>query len=257
MNFPAPSPKSILITGASSGIGEALALAYACPGRHLFICGRNQDRLEAVALACRNAGAQCETQVIDVSEREPLENWIKSCELKAPLDLVIANAGISSGTGGLGESDERVRDIFATNIDGVVNTVLPVIAPMKSRGGGHIAIVSSIASFCGYAPAPAYCASKAAERIWGDGLRRSLRGDGIFVSVICPGFVESRITDANRFSMPLLMTAQKAARIIVKGLARKKAHITFPWQTAFGSWMMGVLPPALSDFLLLTFRREI
>ena len=121
---------------------------------------------------------------------------------------------------------------------------------MLPRGAGQIAIVSSLASFRGFPGAPAYSASKAAVRVWGEALRARHREDGIAVSVICPGFVVSRMTDRNLFPMPLLMTADRAARIIRRGLARNRGRIAFPWPTYFVSWLLGVLPPFLGDRLL-------
>jgi len=178
-----PSPHSILITGASSGLGEGLARAYARSGITLFLSGRDAARLEAVAAACRAEGAEVETKVIDAADRPAMEAWIEAAEALAPLDLVIANAGISAGTGGGGEAAEQARAIFAVNLDGVLNTVLPALPAMRGRGCGQIAIMSSLASFRGMAGAPAYCASKAAVRVWGEALRAWLAPEGIAVSV--------------------------------------------------------------------------
>lgn len=102
-------PKSILITGGSSGIGEALARAYAKPGVHLSLSGRNAERLEAVAEACRSAGATASPLVLDVVDREAMARWITEADVAAPLDLVIANAGTSAGTGGAGEEIGRAH----------------------------------------------------------------------------------------------------------------------------------------------------
>src|SRR5262249_5029870 len=146
--------------------------------------------------------------------------WIEACDAQAPLDLVIANAGISAGTGRGGESDQQARDIFAINVDGGLNTVLPALARMQARGRGQVAIMSSLAAFRGFPGAPAYCASKAAVRVWGEALRGEVQRQGVEVSVICPGFVKSRMTASNPFPMPLIMSAERAASIICRGLAR-------------------------------------
>ena len=121
---------------------------------------------------------------------------------------------------------------------------------MQQRGHGQIALMSSAASFRGMPSAPAYSASKAAVRAYGEALRGTLAPAGIRVSVICPGFVRSRITGANRFRMPLLMDAGRAARIIRRGLARNKARIAFPFPTYFAAWLLGALPPGLTDPLV-------
>ncbi len=243
-------PKSILITGASSGLGAALARGYAGPGVELALSGRDPDRLEAVAKACRDASAAVRAQPIDVLEKEPLFDWVAEIDGRSPLDLVIANAGISAGTGGIGETDAQTRRIMAVNLDGVINTVLPAVALMRPRGQGQIAIMASLAAFRGFPGAPAYCASKAAVRVWGEALRGHLSGAGIGVSVICPGYVETPMTAVNTFPMPMLMSAEKAARIIRRGLARDRGRIAFPWPMYALVRLIAALPPALSDRLL-------
>ncbi|MEQ9347844.1 MAG: SDR family NAD(P)-dependent oxidoreductase [Thalassospira sp.] len=220
---------AVLITGASSGIGAALARHFARTGVTLFISGRDQTRLRLVENECRAAGANVFADILDVTNRETMTAYVTHCDELAPLSLVIANAGISAGTGGKGESPEQVRDIFATNVAGVLNTIDPAIDAMRVRGRGQVALVASQASWRGLPSAPAYCASKAAVRVYGEGLRGALAPDGIKVNVICPGFVKSRITDANDFPMPFFMQADKAARKIAKGLEKNKGMIAFPW----------------------------
>lgn len=231
---------NILITGASSGLGEALALDYAAPSVRLFLSGRSAERLEAVVSACRAKGAEAEGWVIDVADREAMAEWIAEVEQEAPLDLLIANAGISAGDPSLMflPAQERSRAIFSINLDGVLNSVLPVIEPMKARGRGQIALMSSLAGMRGFPSAPAYCAAKAAVRVWGEGLRGQLAPFGVKVSVVCPGFVKSRITARNRFPMPFLLEAGPAAQLIVRGLERNRGLIAFPWPLA---WVMAVL----------------
>ena len=244
--IPAP-PQSVLITGASSGIGEALALAYAGPGVRLALGGRHRSRLDGVAEKCRQQGADAEARPLNVTDRDAMQDWIRSAERSRPLELVIANAGISAGTAGGAEAEHQVRLIFDTNLTGMLNTVLPAIDAMRTRRRGQIAVMSSAAGFRGFPGAPSYSASKAAVRIYGEALRGMLYRDGIGVSVICPGFVRSRITAANRFHMPLLMDADKAAAIIRRGLAKNKSRIAFPWPTYLVSWLTGSLPPGLTD----------
>jgi short-subunit dehydrogenase len=244
--------RAILITGASSGIGEALALAYAEPGCFLALGGRDPARLEAVARACREKGAAVDGKAIDVADRETLEEWISFIDQSHPLDLVIANAGITADTRGEVAAGDAGRAILLVNVLGVWNTVAPVIPRMRARGGGQIALMSSLAGYRGLPSAPAYSASKAWVKGWGEALRGSLRGDGIRVSVICPGFVVSRITDTNRFAMPLIMDAERAAGIIHRGLASDRSRIAFPYRMHWLMWFLACLPPALTDRL---FRR--
>lgn len=243
-------PKTILITGASSGIGEAMAEAYAGPGVTLVLTGRDRDRLDVVAARCTERGADVRAATVDVADRAAMADWLALVDRATPVDLCIANAGISGGTGGRGESEEQARRILAVNIDGVLNTIHPLIGPMTARGRGQLALVSSLAGFRGYPGAPAYCASKAAVRSYGESLRLDLRPAGIEVSVICPGFVKSRITDRNRFPMPFLMDADRAASIIKRGLERNRGRIAFPLPTYLMAWLVAVLPAALADALL-------
>ncbi|HEY5598922.1 MAG TPA: SDR family NAD(P)-dependent oxidoreductase [Kiloniellales bacterium] len=246
------NPRSIVITGGSSGLGAALARAYAAPGVRLALTGRDAGRLAAVAKDCAARGADIHMDAIDVLERERLAAWIGACDAAAPLDLLIANAGISAGTGGTGEDGAQARRIMAVNVDGVLNSILPVLPSMRARRRGQIAIMSSLAAFRGFPGAPAYCASKAAVRVWGEALRGHVAGDGIAVSVICPGYVKTPMTAVNRFPMPMLMDSDRAARLIRRGLARNRARIAFPWPMYALVRLIAALPPGFIDPLLRT-----
>jgi len=241
------SIRSILITGASSGIGAALARHYAAPGHTLALTGRDPARLEAVAADCRAAGAAVLAAVVDVRDAAAMTAFTESAERQAPLDLVIANAGVSAGTGEGDEPAEQVRRITAINVDGVLNTVGPAVTAMRARRRGQIGVVSSLASFRGFPGAPAYCASKAWVRVWGEGMRGHLHGAGIGLTVICPGFVTTPMTARNPYRMPFIWSAEKAARAIARGLARNKARIAFPWPLYWAVWYVGALPPWLTD----------
>ncbi len=243
-------PRVILITGASSGIGSALARAYAGPGAFLALSGRDRRRLEAVAGACRARGANVTAQTVEVTDQAAMARWVEGTDDAHPLDLVIANAGISAGTGGRGEDEDQTRALFAVNVGGVLNTVLPVIPRMRARKEGQIAVMSSVAGLRGLPGAPAYCASKAAVKAYGEALRGWLAADGVRVSVICPGFVDTPMTAGNPYPMPFLMPADKAAAIISRGLARDKARIAFPRPMYWAMWLMGALPPSMTDPLL-------
>ena len=243
-------PNSILITGASSGIGDALARLYARSGITLFLSGRNAERLASLSDICESHGATVNSKVIDVTDSRAMALWIGECDTHRALDLVIANAGVSGGGQGIGHGLDATRQILATNVDGVVNTVLPTLERMLERGHGQIAIMSSLAAFRGLPTAPAYCASKAAVKSWGEGLRVRHAKDGVRISVICPGFVESRMTADNPFPMPLLMQGDRAATIIQKGLARNRGRIAFPFGTYAASWLLDILPTNLTDWMV-------
>lgn len=241
----------IVITGASSGIGRALAKAYAAPSVSLGLIGRDEARLAEVAAACRAQGAVVETASLDVRDRSLMASWLTAFDAAAPIDLLIANAGISAGTGGmLGESPEQAQKIFAVNMDGILNTLHPLIPRMIARKAGQIAMMSSLASFRGMPGAPAYSASKGVVRLYGEGLRGDLARHGIKVSVICPGFIRTPMTAVNNFPMPFIMDVDKAALRIIQGLARNQGRIAFPRRLYAFVWLLMALPAWVSDLIL-------
>ena len=241
--------ENILITGASSGIGEALAYMYASRGaKKLFLSGRNEERLQSVGQKCRTQGAEVECKIIDVADRKAMEKWLQECNQKAPLNLVIANAGVSIGE----ETPDNIYSTFNTNVMGVINTVTPAVEIYKQINENKtkiIAITSSIAGYHGLSACPSYSASKACVKAYGEALRNSLHLNGIQVNVICPGFVRSRITDKNTCPMPFFMEAPKAAEIIYEGINKNVGLIAFPWPMRFGVWLLSILPNCLSDYI--------
>ena len=223
------NPTSILITGASSGLGAALAEHYAKPGVTLFLSGQNAERLDQVEATCRAAGASVEGRVIDVCDALAMTVWIHQCDQIAPLELVIANAGVGLGNGDNSSLHEVATKTFDANVSGVFNTIHPATDCMRIHGQGQIALIASIAAYQGFAASAAYSASKAAVKSYGEALRGQLRPENITVSVVSPGFVRSRITDRNDHYMPFFLEADKAASIMAKALAKGKGRITFPW----------------------------
>ena len=240
-------PQTILITGASSGIGAALAEGYAAPGVTLILTARNNQRLEEVAERCRTKGAQVQLATVDVTDKLGLAEFIKRMDDETPIDLVIANAGISSGSFEGTESLEAAEKVFAVNLDGVINTIHPLIPLMSARGRGQIAIMSSLAGICALPGAPAYSASKAAVRFYGDALRGMLKPHHVHVSVICPGWITTPLTDKNNFPMPFIMPVERAIHIIMRNLQKKKARIAFPLTLYFLLRILAILPVFLSD----------
>ncbi len=245
-------PKVIVITGASSGIGQALAEYYADDSITLALTGRNKDRLNKVAITCRNKGANVIEKIIDVTNQSAMEKWLHDIERESPVDMVIANAGISAGTKGvlIGEKPEQVRHVFDVNLNGVLNTITPLQKNMIKRGQGQIVIMSSLAGYRGWPGAPAYCGSKAAVKAYGEALRGSLKDTGVRVNVICPGFVKSRMTDTNQFPMPFLMDTMRAAKIIAINLNKNKGRITFPLIPSYMAWLFMIMPDYLAQYLL-------
>lgn len=245
--------KHIVITGASSGLGAALAEIYAAPDVIVSLQGRNTERLNAVAERVERQGSRTTIKAVDVTDAAGMAAWLASCEQLQPIDLLIANAGISAGSGSGFETEAQARAIFATNVTGVLNTLHPVIPMMRERQRGQIAIMSSLAGLVALPGAPAYCASKAAVRHYGEALRRQLRPCGIKVNVICPGFVKTPMTDVNPFPMPFLMSPDRAAAIIKRGLAADRGRLAFPWPMAFGVSLVALLPHALVDWAVSRF----
>jgi len=242
---------SIVITGASSGIGEALALDYAAPGVALALTGRDTERLEAVAAACRTKGAAVVAETIDVVDRARLAAFLTAFDDTHPVDLILANAGVSIDKDNSSLHDfSIIRKTFEVNVDGVFNTIEPLLERLRARRHGQIGIVASLASFIGLPYSASYNGSKAAIRVWGESIRYVLKKDGIGVSVICPGFVVSRITASAPFPMPFMMSAARASAIIRRGLARNKPRIAFPIGTKAGVWLGGVLPGGWTARLL-------
>lgn len=249
-----PSFTSCLITGASSGIGHALAHRLAAPGVILHLSGRDPGRLEAVADACRQAGAQVNERVLDVRDSTAMTAWIASIDR---LDLVIANAGISAGNNpGTLEPSEQTKAIFDTNVGGVLNTALPAMQVMQGQTPRHdgirgrIAVVASIAAFIAAPGAPSYCAAKAAVDRWTVATAPSARRSGILLTSVCPGYVRTAMTANNRFPMPGLMDADRAVQIMLRGIAAGRTRVTFPWWMGLGARVVALLPQRLATPLL-------
>jgi short-subunit dehydrogenase len=171
--------KTTIITGASSGLGAALAVKYSRNGHRLFLLARSKERLDAVAKICAANGAEANIFVVDVADSTQMEKQLNEIAYKYGIDIVIACAGVSAGTLDGPEAASQVQKIFATNINGVINTVLPVIPHMIERRSGNIVIVSSMAGFLGLSSAPSYSASKGAVRLFSEALRGYLRVWGV------------------------------------------------------------------------------
>ena len=261
--FSGKRPETVLITGASSGVGEALAIECARRGvRNLFICGRNAERLAAVVKHCKDEArdaAVIEGRVVDVTDAAATREWIEACDKIAPLEVVFSNAGIGTGI----ENEENIRKTFATNVGGGLNVILPTIELFRRRAGGasstatdrgkcnssrrQIVITASIAGYAPLSTCPSYAGTKAAMKSWGLSMRGMLKREGIWVNVVCPGFIRSRITDRNTCPMPFFMEADKAARIILDRVDRNIGLIAFPWPMRFGVWLLSVFPWRLSE----------
>ena len=245
--------KTIVITGASSGIGAALADQFAVPGVTLGLIARNADRLNRIAENCRKRGANVEMKIIDVQDRENLQSWLQQFDTDHPIDLLIANAGITYPLPRreLHEPQEEVTNILNTNFTGVLNTVIPAIDRMQERKRGHIAILSSLSAYHGIPAFPAYSASKAALLSYFQAIRSRLTVAGIDLTIICPGYIETPMTKKLPGLKMLVLPVDKAATIIKDGLIRKKPLLAFPFQLRIGLWFMNCLPVNLCNWILI------
>ena len=195
----------------------------------------------------RRSGALVKTAKLDVADGPGLSAWLLSVDKEAPVDWVVANAGVKDETIGLLPSDvvAATRPLFSANVDGVFNTILPLLPAMKERKSGRVVIMSSITASLPIADATAYCATKVAVRTYGEALRGLLYRDGVRVNVVCPGFVESDMTKVLPHPLPGLMSMDAAVACIDDGLARDVAVIQFPFFMHTGAAYLALLPRPL------------
>lgn len=243
---------SVLITGASKGIGEALALQLAGQDVTLYLISRNNELLQQVKSECEARGATAHFFACDVTDTEQMQAIIDAIP---QLDLVIANAGISGGTAKGLEGAMQAAAIFKTNILGVSNTVEPAIAKMQAQGKGSIAIISSMAGFLPLPGSPSYSASKACVKHYALALR-GLLSPKINVTAICPGFVKTNLTDQNNFKMPLIISKEKAAKIILNQLPNNPRIIAFPMTLKIMIYILNKLPYFLTEFLIKSLPKK-
>jgi len=221
-----------IITGASSGIGAALARRLATEGWRVGLVARRADLLSELANQIKAQGGTAATAVADVSDRDALLKAVAQLESQlGPTDLLIANAGVGTPTLLEPMNTPQIERMIQVNLLGVVYSIEAVLPGMLQRGRGHLVAVSSLGAYKGLPGESAYCASKMAVNVYMEGLRIELRRRGIAVTTICPGFVKTPMTDVNPFPMPWLMDADRAARLMARAIRRKKKVYNFPWQT--------------------------
>ncbi len=217
----------VWITGASSGIGKALAELYAARGAQVAISARSADALEAVAGSSENIHAY----PLDITDADAVSATMRQIESDlGPVDLAIQSAAMWSQMG-VDEFDAaKIRKSMDVNYGGTINVVSALIGPMMQRRSGHIAIIASVAGYIGLPQSLAYGPTKAALISFAESLKPDLDRYGVAVSVVNPGFVETPMTATNDFQMPFILQPDDAARRIARGLDRGKFEIAFPWQ---------------------------
>ncbi|HOL63861.1 MAG TPA: SDR family oxidoreductase [Accumulibacter sp.] len=248
-------PLKVFITGASSGIGQALAEFYAGQGSQLALCARRAERLES--LASRWPG-QIVCYPLDVTDADALraaaDDFVNRFGLP---DVVIANAGISVGTLSEHAADlDAIRRVMDTNFFGMAATFSPFIAAMRRAGRGRLVGIASVAGMRGLPGAEAYCASKAAAISYLESLRVELHGSGVKVVSICPGYIDTPMTQANPFSMPFLMPADAAARAFDRAIRRGVSQVVIPWPMAIVARVLRWIPNPLYDWVFARAPRK-
>lgn len=244
--------RAILITGATGAIGGALARAYAAPGVHLVLHGRQEAVLEELTLQCEGAGASVEASSVPLENDQARDHWLNTLDSRYPLDLVIASAGANSHPIGVGQLEDRhaSSQLLELNLRIPICMTQTLAPRMVARGRGQLVLISSLAAWYGLPLTPTYSASKAGIKAYGEGLRGHLADQGVGITVVMPGYVSSAMCDAMPGPKPLLWSAERAARHIQRRLVRNPARISFPFPLNAGCWLLGALPAEISQRLV-------
>lgn len=243
----------VAITGASSGLGAALARAYAKPGVLLTLCGRHEARLAGVAAPCAAAGAEVVSVLCDVTDAAAMAAWLTKADETKPIDVLFANAGVGGKAAiapSEGETNSIAQSIVATNTLGVINTATPIIPRFVRRRAGHLVVISSLAGLIGLPHSPAYCGSKAAARVYAEGLRRLLRPHGVRVTIVNPGFIDTPMARSLPGAVPQMWSAERAALAIKSAVQKGRRELSFPSSLRLAIALTGYLPGSLVDAVL-------
>jgi len=229
----------VFITGASSGLGEGLALHYATPGAILGLCARRAPLLSELAKAIAAKGARAILYPLDVIDTQAMRVAAEGFVAEAGgVDLVIAGAGIGIPPVTLAGKSEPIARLMQVNVIGVTNTVVPFVPAMVRQGSGTLVALGSAAGFRGVPGSAAYCASKAAVRMFMDALRMDLHGTQVHAMTLCPGFVHTPMT-ASLKSMPFVISCDQAVAQMARAITRRERTFVFPWQVR---WVTRVVP---------------
>jgi short-subunit dehydrogenase len=242
------SEKVVFITGASSGIGQALAVELGRRGARLGLLARRAETLRKIAADVEEAGGQALALPGDVKDAEAVRAAADQLrERFGRIDVLIANAGVGATTDASQLRASEVADVINVNVIGAVNSVTSVVPEMIARGQGHLVAISSLAAYRGLPKSGAYCASKAAVSAFFESLRLDLRGTGVIVTIIHPGFIKTPLTAGRHAQMPFLMELDDATRKIIRAIESRRKSYAFPWQLASIVRLGMILPNALYD----------
>jgi len=234
----------ILITGASMGLGAALARQLAAPGITLILCARRAAPLETLAESLRAAGAEVIAEAVDVTDQGAVLHWVERMWNKGPIDLAVLNAGIFAGRTPDGQAEQPLAAaaVIATNLTGCVVPALALARHMRQRKAGQLVFISSLAAFGPLADAPGYSASKAGLTAFARALREDLAPDGVRVTIVHPGHVETRQTAQQIGPLPGIFSADRAARLVLKAARSSRSEHSFPWHLRLALGLMALLP---------------
>jgi short-subunit dehydrogenase len=246
-----------LITGASSGIGWELARQLAREGCKVGLIARRESKLRDLTTLITGAGGTAFPFTTDVGQREGVETAFAAVRAQlGPIDLVIANAGVGRPTLRDPVNMPDIEDTFRINLMGVIYTLSAALPEMLARKSGHLVAISSLAAYRGLPAESAYCASKAAVNVYMDGLRIHLRGTGVQTTTICPGFITTPMTETNKFHMPQLMTAEYAARKMIRAIKAGKKVYNFPWRLHMMIKLSRWLPDGMINWIMGDYDKE-
>lgn len=262
------APKTVFITGGSTGIGQALALEYISKGSQtVYITGRKIsslqetiDKSNKIVSQTKLPNAKCIPIELDVTDEQGMRDKLQSIDTETNIDLIIANAGISPEQQKHKKQENILRDTYQTNITGVLNTIFPLYDRFIERRHGHFVLISSIASF-GNIAHPAYSSSKALITTLGQGLRRDLSEFNVNVSVVCPGFIRTNMTkerhEQRANGLPFYQEVDASAEVIYNGVAQNIDVIVFPFPLAVLSWALRFIPMYMFDAIALLLAKQV
>ncbi len=237
-------PRRILMTGASTGLGAALAARLAAPGVTLLLCSRRQGPLEQTAAVLRAHGAEVIAETVDVTDIAASADWIDRMWHLGPVDLAILNAGIFAGRtpDGRAETPQAAADLIATNMTGAIVPALRLAEHMRQRKAGQLVFISSLAAFGPHADAPSYSASKAGLTAFARALREDLLPDGVKVTIVHPGHIETRQTAQHIGPLPGIIPVERAAELILRAIRNRRSEHAFPFHLRLALAGLGLLP---------------